>query len=108
MAQSAPPGAPPPPPPQPVRKKPSAVAYVGAIGLLLIIALPQLVIDSGTEGLAFRIGRLLGNLFFSLLLAKFIWWLVRRSRKDLSPWSPWVFVIAAGVSLFGLIGALSS
>lgn len=111
MAQSPPPSvpppAPPPPPPSPPgRSKPPAIAYLGAVGLLLLTALPQLFI--GSEGLAYRIGRFLGGLFFSLLFAKFIWWLVRRSRKDLSPWSPWVFVIATGVSVLGLMGALST
>ena len=112
--QREPDQAPPPPPPPPVDREPGTpgrAAYAGAIALLVLVQLPQALIpasDPSVDGVPYRIGKSVGGFVFAIGIGYFVWWVVRRSRPPGTPkWSPWVFVIAAGVASLSLFGQLA-
>ena len=93
-------------------KKPTGVAYLGAILLLGIAVAPQLLFeanDPAADGTPYRIGRMLGAAVFSLLIGWLFWWIARKTRPKgtLPRFSPWVLVIAAGVALLSALPSLA-
>lgn len=107
MSDAPPSPSPPPPPPTPPvtppTKKTPPLAHFGAVALLVVAVLPQLFLtgdDRGIYTMSYRLGRMIGAAVFGLLVAALIWWIVRRTRpKEARPsWSPWIFLIAAGVA----------
>ena len=112
---SDPPAAPPPPPPAPPSPPtepgypPTTLAWLGSIALLAVVTLPQFFLptEGGDDSVPYRIGRVLGAAFFGILIGYFIWWLIRRSRPGSAKWSPWVFVIAAGIATLSLFSSVA-
>jgi hypothetical protein len=103
----------PPPPPPPIApsspddRGSNSLAYVGSIALLALVTIPQLFVRAEDNSVAYRIGRAMGTLMMGLLVGYFIHWAIRRSRSEpMSKWSPWVFVIAAGVVFVASIPTL--
>ena len=111
MSDAPPPPLPPPPPSPPIesRRPTSRLAWVGSVALLALVTIPQFFMpnDGGDNSVPYRIGTVIGAAVFGILIAKFIWWLTRRSRRDLPKWSPWVFVIAAGVATLSLFSSVA-
>ena len=102
----APPPLPPPPETPREPEKPNPLFMLGAIALLLVAASPAFFLapdDGGVYTISYKIGRLIGAVLFGIVLGYFLWWLFRRSSpRPLPKWSPWVFVIAAGMALVSL------
>ncbi len=96
-----------PPPERPAsstRRGPATWAWVGAVALWLFFGIPNLL-RNRDEGAAYAIGSFFGGLLGALLLALLVRLLyVQLVAKGRQLWSPWVFVIAAGVLLVVALG----
>jgi len=86
------------------RRGPSTAAWVGAVVLWLLMSIPN-ALRSGDENGAQTVGALFGGLLSTLVIAlllRFVY--VRLMAKGRALWSPWVFVIAAGLALLVNLG----
>jgi hypothetical protein len=94
-----------------VSKQRTGLAYLGAIALLAIASAPQLLFEASdplVDGMPYRIGRMMGQAFFGFLIGWLFWWIARKTRPKgtLPRFSPWIFVIAAGVALLSALPSL--
>ena len=88
------------------RGRTSPLFWIGAVVLWLLACLR--IADDDMTG-AERAGYVVGSFVAPLLLAllgRLVYWLIRGRRVAF--WSPWIFVIAAGIGLLALLGNLAS
>ena len=106
-APPAPPG--PPPAPRPPRSPAvRALAWIGAAALLAVLAgLAGLASTDGDADGARIAGAVVGSLAFALAIAALIRWLVVRNDPHERVWAPSLLLIACGVALLPVIGAVS-
>ena len=90
------------------RRGPSTAAWVGAVGLWVLMSIPN-ALRSGDENVAQTAGAFVGGLLSTLLIALLVRLIYARLiAKGRAVWSPWVFVIAAGLALLVNLGQVGN
>jgi uncharacterized membrane protein len=82
----------------------TTLAWIGAVLLWLVLSYGSVGTEAGESG-AYNLGRVMGAAAFSLAVGLVIRFVYVKARRGNAPpfWSPWIFVIAAGVALVALL-----